>query len=138
MLEDIFDCWEIRDETIVVKSDNPPTQYKNKWTFESYSSLVKKYNVCIIQIYGAAGHGKDMIDAMSCMSYSVIDQAAVDRKCMEKKARKIGGCMISIYLSTSLVNEKFMYQSSCVIVIAVWIFNLKIVSEKKCHLKKVC
>ena len=28
------------------------------------------------------------------MSYSVIDQAAVDGKGMEKKARKIDGCMI--------------------------------------------
>ena len=28
------------------------------------------------------------------MSYSVIDQAAVDRKRMEKKARKIDGCMV--------------------------------------------
>ena len=55
---------EIRDETIVVKSDNAPFQYKNKWAFESYSSLAKKYNVRIIQIYGAAGHGKGVIDAM--------------------------------------------------------------------------
>ena len=65
VLEDIFDRWEIRDETIVVKSDNAPTQYKNKWAFESYSSLAKKYNVRIIRIYGAAGHGKGVIDAMS-------------------------------------------------------------------------
>ena len=65
VLEDIFDRWEIRDETIVVKSDNAPTQYKNKWAFESYSSLAKKYNVRIIRIYGAAGHEKGVIDAMS-------------------------------------------------------------------------
>ena len=36
--EDIFDLWEIREETVVIKSDNAPTQYKNKWSFESYSS----------------------------------------------------------------------------------------------------
>ena len=129
VLEDIFDRWEIRDETIVVKSDNAPTQYKNKWAFESYSSLAKKYNVRIIRIYGAAGRGKGVIDAMSSfgvksflkrdiigldvwfgdsrdiceyldmrkeprMSYSVIDQAALDRKRMEKKARKIDGCTV--------------------------------------------
>ena len=41
------------------------TQYKNKWAFESYGSLAKKYNARIIQVYGAAGHGKGMIDAMS-------------------------------------------------------------------------
>ena len=126
VLEDIFDRWEIRDETIVVKSDNAPTQYKNKWAFESYSSLAKKYHVRIIRIYGAAGYGKGVIDTMSSfgvksilkrditgldvwfgdnryiceyldmrkdprMSYSVI---AVDGKRLEKKARKIDGCMV--------------------------------------------
>ena len=58
VLEDIFDRWEIRDETIVVKSDNAPTQYKNKWAFESYSSLSKKYNIRIIRIYRAAVMGR--------------------------------------------------------------------------------
>ena len=42
VLEDIFDHWEIRDETVVVKGDNAPTQYKNEWAFEFYSSLAKK------------------------------------------------------------------------------------------------
>ena len=71
VLEDIFDRWEIRDETIVVKSDNAPTQYENKWAFESYSSLAKKYNVRIIRIYGAAGHGKGVIDLMLIWYLSV-------------------------------------------------------------------
>ena len=96
---------------------------KSKWALESYFSLAKKYNVCIIRIYGAAGHKKGVIDAMSSfvvksilkrdiigldvwfgdsrdiceyldmrkdprICYSVIDQAAVDRKRIEKKARK--------------------------------------------------
>ena len=59
-------------ESIVEKSDNGPTQYKNKWVFESYSSLVKKCNVRIIQIYGAAGHGKGMIDVMSSFAVKSI------------------------------------------------------------------
>ena len=42
VLEDIFDHWVIRDETIVVKGNNTRTQYKNKWAFEFYSSLAKK------------------------------------------------------------------------------------------------
>ena len=49
-------------KSIVVKSDNGPTQYKNKWVFESYSSLAKEWR---IRIYGAAGHWKGMIDVMS-------------------------------------------------------------------------
>ena len=65
VLENIFYRLEFRDKAIVVKSDNAPTQYKDKWAFESYSSLAKKYNVRIIRIYGAAGHEKGVIDAMS-------------------------------------------------------------------------
>ena len=30
VLENIFDRWEIRDETVIINSDNAPTQYKNK------------------------------------------------------------------------------------------------------------
>ena len=33
VLEDIFSRWNIRDEIIIVKSDNAPTQYKNKNAF---------------------------------------------------------------------------------------------------------
>ena len=51
VLGNIFDHWGIRDETIVVQSDNALTQHRNKWAFESYSSLAKKYNVRIIRIY---------------------------------------------------------------------------------------
>ena len=29
VLQDIFKRWEIKDETIIVKCDNAPTQYKN-------------------------------------------------------------------------------------------------------------
>ena len=34
VLGNIFDRWEIRNETIVVESDNALTQHKNKWAFE--------------------------------------------------------------------------------------------------------
>ena len=65
VLEDIFDRWGIRNETVVIKSDNSPTQYKNKWAFQIYHTLADKYNVRIIRLHGAAGHGKGLIDAMS-------------------------------------------------------------------------
>ena len=64
-LEDIFDCWGIGNETVVIKSDNAPTQYKNKWAFQIYHSLAGKYNVCIIRLYGAASHRKGLVNAMS-------------------------------------------------------------------------
>ena len=72
VLEDIFDRWSIRNETVIIKSDNAPTQYKNKWAFQSYHSLADKYNVRIIRLYGAAGHGKGLIDAMSAFGVKSI------------------------------------------------------------------
>ena len=58
VLEDIFDRWGIGSETVVIKSDNAPTQYNNKWAFQTNHSLADKYNVRIIRLYGAAGDGK--------------------------------------------------------------------------------
>ena len=72
VLEDVFDRREIGAETVVIKGDNTPTQYKNKREFESYTALAKKYNVCIIQIYGPASHGKGLIDAMSSFGVKTI------------------------------------------------------------------
>ena len=42
-----------------------PTQYKNKYAFKSMQNLSDTYNLRIISISGAAGHGKGLIDAMS-------------------------------------------------------------------------
>ena len=33
VLEDIYKLWEIKDETIIIKSDNSPTHYKNLYAF---------------------------------------------------------------------------------------------------------
>ena len=64
-LEDVSQNWKIKKETIIVKSENAPTQYKNKYAFYSLQSLANTYNVQIIRIYGAAGHGKGLVNAMS-------------------------------------------------------------------------
>ena len=42
------------------------------------------------------------------ISYSFIDQAVVDRKCMQKKARKIDGCMVK-HLFDSKPGESEIY-----------------------------
>ena len=47
----------------MIKSNNAPSQYKNKWAFGSIQQLADKYNVTIIRVYGIAGHGKVLIDA---------------------------------------------------------------------------
>ena len=59
VLHDIFGRWNIRGETILLKSGNAWNQCKDKYAFGV------KYNVRIIRLYGAAGHGKGLIDAMS-------------------------------------------------------------------------
>ena len=52
VLEDIFKRCNIKDESIIIKSDNSPTQYKNKFAFQSMTNISNKYNVRIIRIYG--------------------------------------------------------------------------------------
>ena len=65
VLEDIFIKWDIKNETVMIKSDNAPSQYKDKCAFWSLQYLADTYNIKIIRVYGAAGHGKGLIDAMS-------------------------------------------------------------------------
>ena len=55
---------------IIIKSDNAPTQYKNKFAFSFNFS--NKYNVRIIRICGAAGPGKGLIDAMPSFGVKAI------------------------------------------------------------------
>ena len=52
---------------IIIKRDNAPTKYKNKFAFSFNFS--NKYNVRIIRICGAAGLGKGLIDAMPKAKY---------------------------------------------------------------------
>ena len=72
VLNDIFGRWNIRNEKILLKSDNAGKQYKDKYAFAYYQKLTDKYNVRIIRLYGAAGHGKELIDAMSCFGVKSI------------------------------------------------------------------
>ena len=69
VLEDIFVSREIKNQLEVIKSDNAGSQYKNKYAFESLIELSKKFNVTIVRIFGAAGHGKGLIDSMSSFGY---------------------------------------------------------------------
>ena len=47
VLEDIFKHWNIKDKTIIIKGDNAPTKYKNKFAFQSMINLSDKYNIQI-------------------------------------------------------------------------------------------
>ena len=47
------------------KHDDASCQYKNKRPFGLLQRLANVFNLRIIHTYGAAGHGKGVIDAMS-------------------------------------------------------------------------
>ena len=65
VLEDIFTKRNIKNETAIIKSDNAPRQYKNQYAFFLFQQIANKYNVTILGIHGAAGHGKGLTDGMS-------------------------------------------------------------------------
>ena len=62
---DIIQKYDIQNEDLWIQSDNAPTQYKNCHAFTLYQNLADEFNLRIIRTYGAAGHGKGAIDAMS-------------------------------------------------------------------------
>ena len=49
----------------MIQSDNATMQYKNRHAFALLQKLANEFNLRIIRTYGAAGHGKGTIDAMS-------------------------------------------------------------------------
>ena len=50
VLVDLFDRLSIKNETIMIKSDNAPTQYKNKYAFNLTQTLSNNYNVKFIRM----------------------------------------------------------------------------------------
>ena len=68
VLQNIFQRWDIKSKILIIKGDNALTQYKNEYTFQPMLNLYNKYNVRTIRTYGAASHGKGLIDAMSSFS----------------------------------------------------------------------
>ena len=65
LLTGIITTRNINNQTIIIKSDNAPTQYKNKYAFKSTQNLSDTYNLRIIRIFSVAGHGKGLIDVIS-------------------------------------------------------------------------
>ena len=63
----VIDCLLQNDtsEIIRFKSDNCSTQYKCKWVFKQWQSIAVRKGKRVIVYYGASGHGKGLVDAMS-------------------------------------------------------------------------
>ena len=49
VLEDIFESRNGKKKNVLIKTDNAPTQYKNKYVFKSFQSLANKY-VAIVRV----------------------------------------------------------------------------------------
>ena len=67
-MRDLIILWNISNEDLSVQSNNASSQYKNKHSFGLLQSLADEFSLRIIRTYGAAGHGKGAIDAMSSFS----------------------------------------------------------------------
>ena len=50
---------------LILRSDNCSTQYKSKFVFRMLLKIAKKYNIRINWMFGEAGHGRGLIDAMA-------------------------------------------------------------------------
>ena len=72
VLEDIVKKWDIKHKTIMVKTDNAPTQNKNKTKFFYLQDIANRYDARIMKIFGEAGHGKVLIDTMSSLGAKLI------------------------------------------------------------------
>ena len=65
VLRDLIIRYNISNEDLRAQSDNASSQYKKKHSFWFLQWLADEFNLRIIRTYGAAGHGKAAIDAMS-------------------------------------------------------------------------
>ena len=84
VLEIIFQRWDIKNETAMIKSENASNRYKNKYAFQSILNVCNKYNVRMIRTYGAADHGKGLIDVM--FSFGVKRKDIVTDDCLKKSS----------------------------------------------------
>ena len=64
-ISDIIERYGIKNEDLGIQSSNALSQYKNKDSFAFYQKLANDFGLCIMRMYGAAGHGKGAIDGMS-------------------------------------------------------------------------
>ena len=64
VLRELIIHYNISNKDLRVQSNNASSQYKNKHSFGLQQSLADEFNLRIIRTYGAAGHGKGVIDAL--------------------------------------------------------------------------
>ena len=67
IIEDILQKYPqiVDSRYLVVRSDNCSTQYKSRYTFGLMQKISEKHQIDIFWFYGAAGHGRGLVDAMS-------------------------------------------------------------------------
>ena len=67
IIEDLLEkCPDIvKGGILIIRSDNSSTQFKSRFVFAELEKIAKKYGISIFWFYGAAGHGRGLVDAMS-------------------------------------------------------------------------
>ena len=68
LLRDMISVYEIQNKDLWIQSYNAPSQYNNKIPFVLLQQLANEVNLRIIRTYGTAGHGEEVINAMSSFS----------------------------------------------------------------------
>ena len=90
VLRDLIQRYDIKNEDVVIQSDNAPTQYKNRHAFALLHKLADEFNLRNIRTYGAAGNGKGTIDGMSSFRVeNVLRRDIVTRNIFFDKSEKI-------------------------------------------------
>ena len=83
VLRDLIIHYNISNEDLWVQSDNASSQYKDKHSSVLLQSLAHEFHLRIIRTYGAAGHGKGAIDAMSSFGVrNILRKDIVIRTCI--------------------------------------------------------
>ena len=91
-----------------IQSDN--ASYRNKHSFGLRQSLADEFNLKIIRIYGAAGHGKGAIGAMSSFGFkNILRKDIVTRDVFFNSS--CGILNISLQKFLSIVTIRFQWRA---------------------------
>ena len=83
---------------IRLKSDNCSTQYKCKSIFRYWNNLAKSKHTKVILYYGASGHGKGLVDAMSASGVkSPLTRAVITHNLQYSNAEDVHQYLIDLF-----------------------------------------
>ena len=126
VLRDIISKYKIQNEDLWIQSDNAPSQYKNKHAFSLYQKLAEDLNLRITRTYGAAGHGKGVIDAMSSFgAKNILRHVIVTQNIFFNDSESITNYLQSVTKIVRLIPPPPLFNVGCkfacsFVVLAAW------------------